>query len=205
MGFGSPGKRAIILQRGIGFAQQNIAVIGSAEERIAHVRGDIPDRKIEWDFPVSPNDLTAAHFETVDGEREKLLHRFRVRNLLHFWFGLVGAAVGIKNDVNDGMIKNQVTQSDFRPPNRPDLDLGHQTIQMGVRHFPGLLSAVDGQIAHFHLKVKRDGVEATQYHPSAGHLFQHGHQTLANQIAKRIGGTVPAQAHQQQQCAEHEP
>ena len=33
---------------------------------------------------------------------------FSVRNLLHFWFRLVGAAVRIKNDVDDGMIENQV-------------------------------------------------------------------------------------------------
>src|SRR5438876_739257 len=36
--FSGPGKRTVVLQRRVGLSQQDIAVVGPAEERVAHIR-----------------------------------------------------------------------------------------------------------------------------------------------------------------------
>src|SRR5437870_5623585 len=69
MGFGRPGERAVILQSSVGFAEQEIAIIGSAEERVAHLSGNVTGREIERNSPVSPNELAVAHLQTADGKR----------------------------------------------------------------------------------------------------------------------------------------
>ena len=56
---------------------------------------------------------------------------------------------------------------------------------MRVRHFPGLLAAVDRQIAYFQLQMKGDGVKAAQFYPPAGHLFQHGNHALGGPDSRK--------------------
>ena len=142
--FSRPGKGAVILQSSVGLAKQNIAVIGSTEQGIAHVRGDAAGREIKRDYPVSPNEFAVANFQTADGEREKLLDRFLARNLFHLWLRLVGAAVRIKNDVDSGMIENHIVEPNVSPQDRPDLHLGHQAVHVSVGNFSGLFATVDG-------------------------------------------------------------
>ena len=82
---------------------------------MAHVGGHVIGRKIQRNFLVSPQNFAMAHFQAVDGERKELLDRLLRRGLLQSRLGLVGGAVGIKNDVDDGMVENNVVKPDLSP------------------------------------------------------------------------------------------
>ena len=116
-----------------------------------------------------------------------------LRHRLYLRLRLVGRAVGKKDDVDDGMIEDHVVKPEFTAQQGQDLDLRHQTVDVGIRNFSRPFPAMDGQIANFHLEMEGDDVEASQLDSAAGGSLQRSDQTLTHQSPERVRSAVPPQ------------
>ena len=70
MRFRSPGYRAIAIEIGIGFPEQQLAIVLFLEQRICHVSRNIVRREIERNAALIPGEFAFAQLEIIYRQRK---------------------------------------------------------------------------------------------------------------------------------------
>src|SRR5262249_43566305 len=125
-----PGERTEVLIPRFHTAKGKVAFIASAQKGVGHIGGDIGGLEFEGDLLVVPKELTTADFESVNRKREQLLDGRMVgrRDALHFRTWQVGAAVGIDDEMSDGVLKGDRVETETGFQQRDYFDASNDAI-----------------------------------------------------------------------------
>src|SRR5579864_9371714 len=129
-----PGERPEVAELRVHLAEQKPPFVARSQEGVLHLQFSTMGGKIQRDFLAVPKQLTMPHLEAIDGKIEKLFDRSLPRTPQNARSRNVRRAVGINRNVNQGMIKNDVTKSEFRAQKGDDLHAGDQPVRVGQRN-----------------------------------------------------------------------
>jgi hypothetical protein len=107
-----PREGPAVQQLRIDQAEQKTPIVALVKIGVIHLQRSVASREIERDGLVVPEDSSLAKFEVSDGEREELFDR-SLSGKCARPFRKVAGAIGIKNDVDDGMIEDQFMKGEF--------------------------------------------------------------------------------------------
>ena len=97
---------------------------------------------------------------------------------------MVGAAIGIDDQVKNRAINGYLLQRNFARKERDDLDPDGDAVGMGVRDLIRGFAAVNGQIANLKLQSGKLPGEKCDLNLATSHALKIGHDTSANAFAK---------------------
>jgi hypothetical protein len=173
------------------------------EIRIIHPEPSVASGEVKPYGLVVPEQATMAKIKAIDGKGEELLDRslpgYSARSL-----GKVAGAVGIKSNVNDGLIEDKLLKSQFRTEQRADFQAGDDAIGMSERDIGSGFAAADSNIPDFDLKPKWNGMEATDLGAAPGYPFDLGGQAMTDERLKRLSGGIEKQSRDTEKCCSHE-
>src|SRR5262249_10993760 len=106
------GEGAIAVELGVHLAESQIGFVTTAEQRIAHARGNVVGCEIERDTLIVPEQFSASQLQMVDREGENLLNQGFARSL-KVGRPLIRASIGVNHNVNHRMINYHRVKSKF--------------------------------------------------------------------------------------------
>jgi len=183
---GHPGEGAAILQLGFYLAEQESPIVLLMEKGIVHVERNVAGGEIERKSLVVPKHPATSQFEAIDGKREELLDNILACKSAGPAPRKIGGAVGIKSDVDDGLLEDDLVKSEFGTEKRTDFQAGDDAIGVGERNVGGSLTAMDGKVAYIHLQAKGRGMDAADFGAAAGNALNFGDETAADQRLERF-------------------
>ena len=105
--------------------------------------------------------------------------------------GRVGGAIGIIDDVDDGMLEQERMQCNGGAEQGNNFQLRLQAVDVEEWGLIGSFATVDGQVASIHAQAERDGVQFSEFDAAAGEFLHRRDHTATDHLLKGIGGDVP--------------
>ena len=134
-----------------------------------------------------------AGFEVIDGKSEELFDRALAGCGGRFSLRKVGAAVGIKSDVDDRVLEDDFVEGKLGTEKRADFQAGDDAIGMGERDIGGRFASVYGDVADLHLKTEGNSVEAADFGAASGDALDFSDETAADQRLEGVGVDIDRQ------------
>src|SRR5579871_6434884 len=132
--------------------------------------------------------------EMIDGKGEKLGHAIVQRHVLRDSResrNISSRAIWPNRNVDHRMIERQGSEAELGSQERHDFHLRHQAVGMGQRYFLGTFFPVDGNVAHFYLKVERDNVKGADFGAATRDALDLRDHPAAHIRLKRLCGCIP--------------
>src|ERR1700675_1712336 len=184
------------------------------EQGVVQNHRHVASIKIERHFLVFPEKLAALHLDARNRKRDELFHRPLAGGKAYRRRGDVGGAIGIDDDVGDGMLEDQRMQSDRGAEQRNDFQFRLHAVDPEKWDLILGFATVDGEVASIHAQAERDGVKFAEFDAATRDSLKRCDHSAADRLLKRIRGDVPAEqaesnqgenAKQQKQFPENAP
>ncbi len=115
---------------------------------------------------------SVMHFNPVRLQIEDRLDRRPAGVFLCLWRGLIGAAVGINDEMNGGTVDFQKVETKLGIHQREDLGPRIKPIHMGIGQLARALQAVNREAIHFHREMAE--IPAQRLQLPRGHRWRPG-------------------------------
>src|SRR5580700_3629341 len=102
---GPPHKRGIILNARGDASRDHMGHVMPPQQGVAQEAGQVSSGKFEWYFFIFPEQFALLNLQARNRQRDQLFYRALIGGKRRRWHGSVGGAVGIGNDVDDGMLE----------------------------------------------------------------------------------------------------
>ena len=191
-----PRKPGILLKTRSDASRDHPGFVLPPQQRVVHLHRQVAGVKIEREFLVFPQQLTALHFDVCNRKRDEFLHRSlggMAERTAPWRHGSVGGAIGIGNDVGNRMLQHQRMQSNGGAEERNDFNFRLQAVDSQKWNLVRSFAAMNGQVAGVHAEAERDGVQFAKLDAAARHFLQRRDHSAANHLLKGIGRDVPAE------------
>src|SRR6266705_5083370 len=175
------------------------AVVTLVKDGVGHAGAQVIGGEIERDASLVINQRAIAQLNTVDGEIKKALHRRAVALLLDLGHGLVGGAVRICDEMDDGALNQHVAQPDFARWQRDELGMNYQAINVRVGHLVRPFQTVDGHAAGLKLQLGKVPDKLAHLHPASRDQLQLGNNFFAHPVVEGVAGEIPGGADEDRQ------
>ena len=108
--------------------------------------------------------------------------------------GLVGAAIGIDDEMNGRAV--DLKKIETKPGVHEGEDLGPRVepVHMGIGQFTRALQAVNRQAIHFHGEMAQAPAQRLQFHPAPGGVLEDVDDPLPDEVGKMRSGSIEEQA-----------
>ena len=111
-----------------------------------------------------------VHFNPARLQIEDRLDRRPAGALLCLWRGLVGAAIGVNDEMDGRAVDLQKVETQLGVDQGENLGPRIKPVDMGIGQFTPALQPVDGQAIHFHREMAQVPVQGLQSPP--GHRWR---------------------------------